>query len=115
MSQIKNTTKTVEEQVEPEMTDDLNGNVLNDVTEVDEPAVEKASIYLGPNLPGGRLLQSTVFRTGIPTYLQPIFTEKPDVAELTVPVEGMAEVQERIVQAGTAEYAAYQRLLGKGN
>jgi hypothetical protein len=115
MSQIKNTTEMVEKQVEPEMKDDLKENTLNDVNEADKTAVETASIYLGPNLPGGRLLQSTVFRAGIPAYLQPLFTEKPDVAELTVPVEGIAEVQERIVQAGTAEYAAYQRLLGKGN
>ncbi|MNE48500.1 hypothetical protein D3C80_1429680 [compost metagenome] len=82
---------------------------------MNERAAGTASIYLGPNLPGGRLLQSTVFRAGVPAYLKPLFTDKPDVAELTVPVEGMAEVLERIVQAGTAEHAAYQRLLEKGN
>lgn len=115
MSQNKNITNMVEEQVEAEMMDDLKKNTADDVSKAGKPAVEPASIYLGPNLPGGRLLQSTVFRAGIPAYLQPLFIEKPDVAELTVPVEGMAAVQERIIQAGTAEYAAYQRLLGKGN
>ncbi|NQX49451.1 hypothetical protein HQN87_29465 [Paenibacillus tritici] len=75
---------------------------------------EPARIYLGPNLRGGRLLQSTVFRSGIPAYLLPLLEEQPDVAELIIPVEQMTAVQERIVQAGTAEYAVYQRLLGKG-
>lgn len=75
---------------------------------------EPIRIYLGPNLRGGQLLQSTVFRSGIPSYLTPLMAEQPDVAELIVPVEEMTEVQERILQAGTAEYTVYQRLLGKG-
>ncbi|AIQ61118.1 hypothetical protein [Paenibacillus borealis] len=79
-----------------------------------EPAQEPPQIYLGPNLRGGRLLQSTVFREGIPSYLLPLLEEQPDVAELIIPLEEITAVQERIVQAGTAEYAVYQRLLGKG-
>ncbi|NOU83231.1 hypothetical protein GC101_30695 [Paenibacillus sp. LMG 31459] len=75
---------------------------------------EPPRIYLGPNLRGGRLLQSTVFREGIPTYLLPLLEEQPDVAELIIPLEEMTAVQERIVHVGTAEYAVYQRLLGKG-
>lgn len=71
-------------------------------------------IYLGPNLPGGRMLHSTVFRGGIPEYLKPLLEERPDVAELIVPVEEMAGVQARISQKGTAEHAAYQAI-GKGN
>ncbi|MEK5181355.1 hypothetical protein [Paenibacillus sp. FSL R5-0928] len=76
--------------------------------------VEKQSptcIYLGPNLPGGRLLQSTVFRGGIPEYLKPLLEELPDVEELIVPVDIMSEVQERIGKTGTAEYVAYQTIL----
>lgn len=115
MSRMKNTTKMLVEQLKPEMTNELKESVLNDVAETDEPAVETASIYLGPNLPGGRLLQSTVFRSGVPAYLQSLYTEMPEVAELTVQVKEIAAIQERIVKAGTAEYAAYQRLLGKGN
>lgn len=98
MSRTKNNVKLQEEQV---------------VTVKEN--LDSVKIYLGPNLPGGRLLQSTVFRSGIPAYLQPLIAEQPDVEELIVPVNGMNAVQERIVQSGTAEYAAYQRLLGKGN
>lgn len=71
-------------------------------------------IYVGPNLPGGLLLQSTVFRGGIPVYLQPLLKEQPDVAALIVPVDEMSGVQERIVQTGTAEFVAYQAILKGG-
>lgn len=70
-------------------------------------------IYLGPNLPGGRLLQSTVFRGGIPKYLEQLLKEQTDVAALIVPVEELSAVQARILQKGTAEYVAYQAILGK--
>lgn len=70
-------------------------------------------IYLGPNLPGGRLLQSTVFRGGIPAYLLPLMEERPEVRTLTVPLSEMSDVQARIVRTGTAEYIAYQALLPK--
>lgn len=71
-------------------------------------------IYLGPNLPGGRLLQSTVFRGGIPVYLQPLIVEQPDVAALIVPVDEISAAQARIVQTGTPEYGAYQAILKGG-
>lgn len=89
---------------------------MNSIENNDHPQTgqEPIQIYLGPNLRGGQLLQATVFRSGIPSYLTPLMTEQPDVAELIVPVEEMTAVQERILQAGTAEYTVYQRLLGKG-
>ncbi|OKP67574.1 hypothetical protein A3842_28140 [Paenibacillus sp. P3E] len=111
MSRTKNKDKLQNEQVEADMIQ----MVTNETKVVpEEQAQEQALIYLGPNLPGGQLLQSTVFRAGIPSYLQPLLTEKPDVTELIVPVAEMTAVQERIVHTGTAEYVVYQRLLGKG-
>ncbi|MEC0171165.1 hypothetical protein [Paenibacillus graminis] len=71
-------------------------------------------IYVGPNLPGGRLLQSTVFRGGVPAYLQPLLDEQPDIAALIVPVDELSEVQAKIVQTGTPEYVAYQAILKGG-
>lgn len=76
-------------------------------------AEKKPRIYLGPNLPGGRLLQSTVFRGGIPAYLQVVLKDRPDVAVLIVPIEEMSAVQARVLRKGTAEYSAYQAILGK--
>ncbi|WP_238649760.1 hypothetical protein [Paenibacillus piscarius] len=101
---------------------DIQNMILADTGEVkaplpsidSEPAAETPkgpSIYLGPNLPGGRLLQSTVFRGGIPAYLQPILVEQLDVTALIVPVDEMVEAQARITKTGTPEYLAYQSLL----
>lgn len=78
-------------------------------TKVEKPTGSR--IYLGPNLPGGRLLQSTVFRGGVSEYLKPLLEEIPEVAELIVPVETISEVQGRISKTGTAEYVAYQTIL----
>lgn len=88
-------------------------------TVLQEPAVEVAEriaplIYLGPNLPTGRLLQSTVFRGGIPVYLQPLLDEQPDVAALIVPVDKIDEVQTQILKMGTPEYGSYQAILRGG-
>lgn len=80
---------------------------------VNEPKISPL-IYLGPNLPGGRLLQSTVFRGGIPEYLKPLLEEQPDVAALIVPVNEITGVQTQIVQTGTPEYGAYQAILKGG-
>ncbi|QWU15679.1 hypothetical protein SAMN04487895_12724 [Paenibacillus sophorae] len=85
------------------------------ITPAVEPAKEPTRIYLGPNLPGGRLMQSTVFRGGIPAYLADTLAAQPEINDLIVPVDEMSGVQARIVQKGTAEHAAYQTLLGKGN
>ncbi|RAV18829.1 hypothetical protein [Paenibacillus contaminans] len=71
-------------------------------------------VYLGPNIQGGRLLQSTVFRTEVPQYLHPLLESQPAVAELIVPVQDMAAVQARIKTAGTAENVAYNQILKEG-
>jgi hypothetical protein len=86
------------------------------VTKATEVVVAKipARIYLGPNLPGGRLLQSTVFSEEIPFHLKALLDEQPDVATLIVPIDEMADVQVRIIQKGTPDHGAYQAILRGG-
>lgn len=69
-------------------------------------------IYLGPNLPGGRLMRSTVFRNEIPAYLEKLIDEQPAIAELIVPVKEMAALQANIAMKGSAPHTAYQNLQG---
>ncbi|OBZ08926.1 hypothetical protein A8L34_22505 [Bacillus sp. FJAT-27264] len=76
-----------------------------------DPVKDNSQIYLGPNLPGGRLLQSTVFREGIPAYLEPLLTERPEVKDLIIPLDEMIGAQQRILQTGTLEHVAYQALM----
>lgn len=65
-------------------------------------------IYIGPNLPGGRLSRFTVFRGGIPLYLKDLL---PKISKLIVPVAALSEALARVEKAGTAEYQAYQALI----
>ncbi|CQR58449.1 hypothetical protein [Paenibacillus riograndensis] len=114
MSRNINKDKHQNEQVEADMVQVIPNQTLKTMVGLEEEKQKQVLIYLGPNLPGGQLLQSTVFRSGIPSYLQPLLAEKPDVSELIVPIAEITAVQDRIVQTGTAEYVVYQRLLGKG-
>jgi hypothetical protein len=68
-------------------------------------------IYLGPNLPNGRLAHATVFRDGIPAHLNDLLESYPEVGTLIIPVSEMAATQSRIGRSGTPEYQAYQTLL----
>jgi len=106
---------TEESTLDPTLTVNPSDKEVVDVfTEQIESVKEKETnslIYLGPNLPGGRLLQSTVFREGIPAYLEPLLTERPEIKDLIIPLNEMISTQRRIVQTGTAEYVAYQALM----
>lgn len=43
-------------------------------------------IYVGPNVPGGALSQSTVFNNGYPVYVEEIKREHPEIEALFIPV-----------------------------
>ncbi|MCZ8520128.1 MULTISPECIES: hypothetical protein [Paenibacillus] len=79
-----------------------------------ETAAPPQVIYIGPNLPGGRLTQYTVFSDGIPEYLVDLTEAHPEIKELTVPVTELARVQANISTPGTTEYTAYRKLGGRG-
>lgn len=64
-------------------------------------------IYLGPNLPSSMLNRFTVFSNGMPSYLNKVFEDCPDVQKLFVPVEKLAEVLEKINKTGTPYHTWY--------
>ncbi|MGG1442094.1 hypothetical protein ABE354_08545 [Brevibacillus laterosporus] len=70
-------------------------------------------IYIGPNIPGGRLVQNTVFRDGIPEHLNDLKEKHPQLNDLFVPVTQFIEAQAQIQRPGTTEYQAYQALSRK--
>jgi len=74
-------------------------------------------IYLGPNLPGGRLSTATVFRGSIPGHLADLRDKHPQIDDLIVPLSEIARTHDRIAAAGSPQYEAYQSLKvlsGKG-
>ncbi|WP_438770049.1 hypothetical protein [Brevibacillus sp. JB24b] len=70
-------------------------------------------IYIGPNIPGGRLTQNTVFLGGIPEHLTDLQEKHPELSDLFVPVTQFIEAQAQIKRPGTAEHQAYQALSRK--
>ena len=64
-------------------------------------------IYCGPNLLGGRIMKYTVFRGGIPVYLNDLLEELPDIRELIVPISKLTDVQAKTLKQGTREYQLY--------
>lgn len=104
---------------------DLNGDVKQEVAapvpqekpkarqEKAQPKAEKpeATIYIGPNLPGGRLTSFRVFREGLPSYLGDLLQERPELKRLIVPLSSFQEARKRVATPGTIEHAAAAKML----
>ncbi|WGV57790.1 hypothetical protein QIH01_20175 [Brevibacillus brevis] len=67
-------------------------------------------IYVGPNIPGGLLMQYTVFLGGVPEHLTDLFEKQPAIRQLIVPVNDLAAVQERMRKPGTLEHTLFQQV-----
>lgn len=65
-------------------------------------------IYCGPNLGNGALLQSTIYKQGLPDHLTALFDSCPEIKELFVPVQDFIKVQAETNQPGTYFYRLYQ-------
>lgn len=79
----------------------------------DEKPKKEQLIYVGPSLPGGFLAQHTVFRDGLPKYLEDIRKNNPQLDVLIVPVSQLLDAQEQLGCKGTAVQQAFQALSRK--
>ncbi len=82
-----------------------------------EPTLQPTGpmIYVGPNVTGGRLMQYTVFRGGVPDYLADLLDKQPAIRQLIVPVHDLAAVQTRIGTPGMLEHALFQQIKKDGD
>lgn len=77
-----------------------------------ESARREATIYVGPNIPGGSLVRNTVFRDGVaPRHVQIIVERCPAIQLLIVPVSKLAATQQKLIQRGTMENTKYQEIV----
>lgn len=60
-------------------------------------------MYVGPNVPGGRLLSGQVFKGGMPPWLEDLYEKIPEIAELFIPVDNVMEVQKKLKDPGSNE------------
>ncbi|MFU1797376.1 hypothetical protein ACM1RC_26155 [Paenibacillus azoreducens] len=70
----------------------------------------KQLIYVGPNLPGGRLSRFTVFMGSIPKHLDDLLEKQPEIEHLIVPVEELSRALARVNAPGTLEHSTFQYL-----
>lgn len=71
-------------------------------------------IYIGPNLPGGTMSAFTVYKNGLPAYVEQIKTETPEIGRLIVPIKDLPAARKRLARHGV-EANAYQAVAKKFN
>ncbi|MGI6252133.1 MAG: hypothetical protein ACOYJV_01720 [Aminivibrio sp.] len=75
------------------------------------PAEKKRPVrlmYMGPNIPGGRLMSGRVFKGGYPAWCADLFERLPEAKELFIPVDRVMEVQKKLKESGSNEARLYQ-------
>lgn len=77
-----------------------------------ELVAPKQMMYVGPNIPGGRLRSGQVFKGGYPPWCADLFEERPEIKELFVPVFEVMRVQKKLKEPGSNEARLYQKAKG---
>lgn len=68
-------------------------------------------IYIGPNLPGGRLAKSLIVRDGFPAHLDDVAEKAPEIKQLFVPVSELATSKAALSIPGSALQIAYAAVI----
>jgi hypothetical protein len=68
-------------------------------------------IYIGPNLPGGKLSKYAIYKGGLPTHLNDVYEACPAIKKLFVEPSSMAKKEQAIQQKGTPESVFYSQVL----
>lgn len=67
-------------------------------------------IYCGPTLPRAKLVSMSVFKNGLPEYVQRQIEACPEIDKLIVPISSLAETRTLIGVRGTEENRLYQAI-----
>ncbi|MGG1618231.1 hypothetical protein [Paenibacillus sp. NRS-1781] len=82
------------------------------VAQADKAAIEPDQlIYIGPNLPGGRLAKSLIVRDGFPAHLDDVAEKVPEIRQLFVPVSELATSKAALSVPGSALQIAYAAVI----
>ena len=79
------------------------------ISEIAATATE-SQIYVGPNIASERLNRFAVFKNGIPTHMDTVFSACPAIAKLFVPVSKLSETLDKISKTGTAYNTWYSQV-----
>lgn len=73
-----------------------------------------ATVYAGPNVPGGVLSQFTVFREGVlAPHVKQIVERYPAIKQLIIPVNRLSKVLSNLKDAESAESAQFKAILAQ--
>lgn len=67
------------------------------------PVKVERLMYMGPNVPGGRLLSGQVFKGGFPPWLEDLYDKIPEMKQLFIPVDKAMETQKKLKEPGSNE------------
>jgi hypothetical protein len=67
-------------------------------------------VYCGPSFPG-QLQQYSVYKGGIPKYLDKHIEKCPNINNLFVPINRLAITRDKLNQQGSREYQLYKNIL----
>ena len=70
----------------------------------------KTCIYAGPNLHGGKLVSSSIFRGGLPPHVLTLIVQHPEIKTLLVPVGEFAKTKQGIETKGSELHRVYEQL-----
>ena len=71
-----------------------------------------AFMYLGPNIPGGRLFSGNLFKCDSPddiTHLEDLFEKLPEVKRLLIEVKQVPDFKRQLLTQGTQASGLYQQ------
>ena len=78
----------------------------------DKTAEKQAYMYLGPNIPGGRLFSGNLFKCNSPDdigHLEDLFEKLPGVKRLFVEVKKVPEFKRQLSEQGTQASGLYSQ------
>ena len=84
---------------------------LNDSRKA-EVGLKQAYMYLGPNIPGGRLFRGSVIKSALDdlAHLKDVFDKIPEVKDLFVEIKQVPQFKAEVAEQGTEAYRLYQNV-----
>jgi hypothetical protein len=74
-------------------------------------AAVETVIYVGPNISSEQLNRYSVYKNGLPTHMDDVFTACPAIKKLFVTIDKLASVQEKINKTGTSYNMWYNQVV----
>ena len=69
-----------------------------------------AYMYVGPNIPGGRMFTGSLYRDNLPKHLDDLFNKVPEIKKLCVDVQTLPKIKKEVTEQGTEAHRLYKHI-----